>query len=103
MASLKNTVQITLAQVEKLLLEDKSVSVTLKLAIKALIGLVHPMAGQLGLKSNNSSIPPSQDPNRTKKEAEQGTQEARRPTHSCAIRDASEVGAFCCGAGNPWS
>ena len=81
MASLKNTVQITLAQVEKLLLEDKSVSVTLKLAIKALIGLVHPMAGQLGLKSNNSSIPPSQDPNRTKKPNKEPRKRGGQPGH----------------------
>jgi len=57
-----------IANVKKLVAEDKEITPALKAAIEMLILVVTIFVGRLSLNSKNSSKPPSQDPNRTKAE-----------------------------------
>lgn len=57
----------TIAQVEKLLNDDPRISDALKAAVTLLIAVVKLLALQLGLNSQNSSKAPSTDPNRERK------------------------------------
>lgn len=56
------------ASVEKQLAEDTSISSGLKASIEVLIFLVASLLGAKMTNSTNSSLPPSQDPNRSKEE-----------------------------------
>ena len=57
----------TIAHVEQLLNDDPHTSVAIKSAVALLIVVVKLMADHLGLDSQNSSKPPSTDPNRERK------------------------------------
>lgn len=57
-----------IANVKKLVAEDKEITPALKAAIEMLILVVTIFVGRLSLNSKNSSKPPSQDPNRTRAE-----------------------------------
>ena len=54
-------VDMAIKNVQKLLDEDKSISLALKAAISVLLILVKTLINRLGLNSNNSSKPPSTD------------------------------------------
>ena len=58
----------TLENAEKHLLEDKEMSSTTKSMIELLLIIIKLLIKRLDLDSSNSSKPPSQDPNRPKKE-----------------------------------
>ena len=60
-------VEATIKNTRKLLENDPGVSPALKGTIELLLTLVILMMNQLGLNSQNSSKPPSTDPNRKKK------------------------------------
>jgi len=57
----------TVEETEKLLEDEQGISPALKASLKVLLMIVKLLIGRLGLNSSNSSIPPSQDPNREKK------------------------------------
>lgn len=59
-------VEETIENTRRLLEEDLSVSPALKSSIQLLLVLITLLLNQLGLNSNNSSKPPSTDPNREK-------------------------------------
>ncbi len=67
-------VESAIKNTRKLLENDPDVSPALKGAIELLLTLVILMMNQLGLNSQNSSKPPSSDPNRKKKEENRGSQ-----------------------------
>jgi len=56
----------TIEEARKLLKQDKSISPSVKAMQELLILIISLLCKRLGLNSNNSSIPPSQDPNRDK-------------------------------------
>lgn len=60
-------INAAVADVEKLLAQEKSVSPAMSAAIKILLLVIKLMSDRLGLNSSNSSKPPSSDPNRDKK------------------------------------
>jgi len=62
-------VNATLEKAKRLLKEDKQVSPAIAAIIEVLMLLVRLMSSRLGRNSRNSSIPPSQDPNRAKRKA----------------------------------
>ena len=47
--------------------EDTSIAPSLKISLELILMVVAMLVERLGLHSKNSSIPPSKDPNRTKK------------------------------------
>jgi transposase len=59
-------VEATVERVRKCLDEDNDVSASLKDAVSGLIDIVVVLSNHLGVNSNNSSTPPSQDPNRAR-------------------------------------
>ncbi len=65
-------IEATIRSTRKLLEEDKSVSPALKASIEILLVLITLLINRLGLNSNNSSIPPSSDPNRNKNDIKKG-------------------------------
>jgi transposase len=69
-------VEATIENTRKLLENDPGVSPVLKGAIELLLALVILMMNQLGLNSQNSSKPPSTDPNREKKKKKAGNRKA---------------------------
>jgi transposase len=69
-------VEATIENTRRLLENDPGVSPALKGTIELLLTLVILMMNQLGLNSQNSSKPPSTDPNRKKKEKKAGDRKA---------------------------
>jgi len=69
-------VEATIENTRKLLKNDPGVSPALKSAIELLLTLVTILINQLGLNSQNSSKPPSTDPNRKKKKKNAGDRKA---------------------------
>ena len=57
----------TVESTRKLLEADKKISPALRAMIEMLLMIITLLAGKLGLNSQNSSKPPSTDPNRKKK------------------------------------
>ena len=66
-------VETTIKNTRELLENDPDVSSSLKSAIEVLLLLVTVLINQLGLHSQNSSKPPSSDPNRKKEKKPAGT------------------------------
>jgi transposase len=64
----KIDITATVEETEKLIDKDKGISPALKASLKILLIVVKLLVERLGLNSSNSSIPPSQDPNRKKKD-----------------------------------
>jgi transposase len=62
----KINVSETLKSVETLLKSDKSSSPQMKAMMQLLVVIINLLLGKLGLNSENSSIPPSKDPNRSR-------------------------------------
>lgn len=62
----------TIDNAKKLLAEEKQISPALKVMFELLLTLISLFAGRLSLNSRNSSKPPTTDPNREKKNKEQG-------------------------------
>jgi len=60
----KINVTVALANVEKTLREDKSISPQIRAMMDLLVVIINLLLGKLGLDSANSSTPPSQDPHR---------------------------------------
>ena len=56
----------TIANAKEALSSDKNIASSTKAVFNVLLMLVSILANQMGLNSKNSSIPPSQDPNRKK-------------------------------------
>ena len=54
----------TLASVEQRLRSDRSISPAVRAMIELLVTIIQLLVAKLGLNSSNSSIPPSQDPQR---------------------------------------
>lgn len=57
----------TVESARKLLKADKKISPALRAMIEMLLMIITLLAGKLGLNNQNSSKPPSTDPNRKKK------------------------------------
>lgn len=68
-----------LEKVREILKEEQSLSPAFKAAIEVLMLLVTLMSSRLGRNSKNSSIPPSQDPNRARKRKSPGDVQKRNP------------------------
>jgi transposase len=66
----------TLESVASLLKEDKTLSPQVKAMMELLVMVIHLLMAKLGLNSKNSSLPPSQDPNR---ERLRSTGKTRKP------------------------
>ncbi len=64
----KIDITASVEETEKLLENEREISPALKASLKVLLLVVKLMVERLGLNSSNSSIPPSQDPNRKKKD-----------------------------------
>jgi transposase len=57
----------TIANAKEALISDKNIASSTKAVFNVLLILISILANQMGLNSKNSSIPPSQDPNRKKR------------------------------------
>jgi len=76
----KIDVSKTLERAKKLLEKENSISPALKATIEVMMLLITILTNRLGLNSNNSSIPPSKDPNRKKKARKaKGNKTKRKP------------------------
>lgn len=75
----KIDVNEALEKARRLLKEEKNISPALAAAMEILILLVTLMSSRLGRNSRNSSIPPSQDPNRARKKKAPGDIVKRKP------------------------
>jgi len=89
-------VDATIKQVKDQLAEEKDLSPAIRSSLEVLLLLVTLLASRFGLNSNNSSKPPSADPNRTKKPRAKGTrkpggQPGRRGSTLQPIPDPDEV------------
>lgn len=62
----KINVTQTLAEVEDLLRNDRSISAAARAMFQLLVTIIDLLVAKLGLNSSNSSIPPSQDPHRNR-------------------------------------
>ena len=73
-----NSINITeiVEQTKTQLQEDKTLSPALKMSIELILVVVVMLASKLGLNSQNSSIPPSKDINRTKPTREKSEKSA---------------------------
>ena len=60
-------VEESIANVRRLIKEEKSLSPALSIALELLLTLITLLLNRLGLNSQNSSTPPASDPNRKKK------------------------------------
>ena len=69
----------TLAQVEDLLLQDRSISPAVRAMFQLLMTIIHLLSAKLGLNSSNSSVPPSQDPHRKRGSKGKGKGNGRKP------------------------
>lgn len=69
----------TLEKARLILEDEKTLSPAFKAVFEVLILLVTILANRLGLNSKNSSIPPSQDPNRARKKKAAGEVQKRKP------------------------
>ncbi len=56
----------SIEEARNLLAQKKNISSTLRVSIELILTLITLMINKRGLNSKNSSIPPSQDPNREK-------------------------------------
>jgi transposase len=72
-------VKKTLEKAKLILEEEQSLSPAFKSVFEVLILLVTILVNRLGLNSKNSSIPPSQDPNRARKKKAAGEVQKRKP------------------------
>lgn len=72
-------VKYTLEKARLILEEEKALSPAFKSIVEVLILLVTILTNRLGLNSNNSSIPPSLDPNRKRKKKAAGEIQKRKP------------------------
>jgi len=72
-------VKKTLEKARLILEEEQSLSPAFKSVFEVLILLVTILANRMGLNSNNSSISPSQDPNRARKKKAAGEVQKRKP------------------------
>lgn len=68
-----------LKKAREILKEEKNLSPAFKAVFEVLILLVTLMSSRLGRNSRNSSIPPSQDPNRARKQKTPGEVQKRKP------------------------
>lgn len=68
-----------LEKAREILKEEKGLSPAFKSVFEVLILLITLMSGRLGRNSRNSSIPPSQDPNRARKQKAPGDVQKRKP------------------------
>jgi transposase len=59
-------IDVALKKVEKLLSEEKGLSLAMRSMVELLVLLITLLANRLNLNSRNSSKPPSGDPNRKK-------------------------------------
>jgi transposase len=69
----------TLENVDKLLKDDKSISPQLRAMIELLVVVVGLLCAKLGMNSSNSSLPPSQDPNRIRGSRKKANGEKLKP------------------------
>ncbi len=89
-------IEKTLTDVERLLKEDKNISMSLAAMINVLLIVVKLMANRMGLNSSNSSKPPSTDtkkitPTRKKSNNKTGGQLGRKGTTLEQIKEPDEV------------
>ena len=89
-------VDATIKQVKDQLAEEKDLSPAIRSSLEVLLLLVTLLASRFGLNSNNSSKPPSADPNRSKKPRAKGTrkpggQPGRRGSTLQPVPDPDEV------------
>jgi transposase len=75
----KINVSATIANVEQRLGNDPSISPAVRAMIELLITIIQLLVAKLGLNSANSSIPPSQDPQRQRGAKSQGNGRKRKP------------------------
>lgn len=72
-------VSAAVEKIKSLLKEEKNLSPAFKASVELLILVVSLLTNRLGRNSRNSSIPPSQDPNRARKKKAAGEVQKRRP------------------------
>ena len=72
-------VSAALEKVKSLLKEEKNLSPAFKASVELLMLVVSLLTNRLGRNSRNSSIPPSQDPNRAKQKKAAGEVQKRKP------------------------
>ena len=75
----KINISETLKSVEALLKQDKSSSPQMRAMVELLVVVINLLIGKLGLNSENSSIPPSQDKNRERGSKRKGKGVKRKP------------------------
>jgi transposase len=75
----KINVTETLAKVENLLGKDRSLSPAARAMFELLVTIIQLLVAKLGLNSSNSSIPPSQDPQRQRGAKSKGNGRKRKP------------------------
>lgn len=75
----KINVTETLARVEERLRNDASISPAVRSMIELLVTIIQLLVAKLGLNSSNSSIPPSQDPQRRRGAKPTGNRRKRKP------------------------
>jgi len=69
-------IDVALKKVEKLLSEEKGLSLAMRSMVELLVLLITLLANRLNLNSRNSSKPPSSDPNRKKERKAKGDRKA---------------------------
>ena len=62
-----NNINNSIEEARALLAQEKNISSALRVSIELILTLVTLIVAKKGLNSKNSSIPPSQDPNRKEK------------------------------------
>lgn len=75
----KINIESALKNVETLLREDKTASPQMRAMMELLVVVIGLLLGKLGLNSNNSSTPPSKDPNRNRGSKQKAKGEKRKP------------------------
>jgi len=86
----------SIEEARALLAKEKNISSALRVSIELILTLITLMVAKKGLNSKNSSIPPSQDPNREKKsrakgERKAGGQKGHKGTTLKAVEEPDEI------------
>jgi len=86
----------SIEEAKALLAQEKNISSALRVSIELILTLVTLMVAKKGLNSKNSSVPPSQDPNREKKsrakgERKVGGQKGHKGTTLKAVDEPDEI------------
>ncbi len=92
----KININNSIEEVRALLSKEKNISSALRASIEVILTLITLFMAKRGLNSKNSSIPPSQDPNREKKSKAKGKrkvggQKGHKGTTLQAVEEPDEI------------